>query len=113
MGDYIGLAQAGKDPIYDLRKTMGSKSLYSADFECRYIEPEELGHLNESCFSVFSQNIRSLANKFDDLQVYLTRAGQFSFTVVALQEIWSVGRDFDLPGYQVLEYNTRAAAEKP
>ena len=58
-------------------------------------------------FSVFSQNIRSLANKFDDLQVYLTRAGQFSFTVVALQEIWSVGRDFDLPGYQVLEFNTR------
>ena len=107
MADYIGLAKAGKDPIYDLRKTMRSKSLYCSDFECRYTEPEELGDVSKSSFSVFSQNIRSLTNKFDDLQVYLSRAGEFQFTVVALQEIWSVGRDFDLPGYQVLEYNTR------
>ena len=99
MGDHIGLAQAGRDPIFDLRKTMRSKSLYSSDFECRYSDPEELGHMKEQTFSVFSQNIRSLANKFDDLQIFLARAEKFSFTVVALQEIWSIGRDFDLPGY--------------
>ena len=107
MGDNIGLAQAGKDPIFDLRKTMRSNSLYSSDFECRYTDPEELGDIKESSFSVFSQNIRSMANKFDDLQVYLSRTRKFQFSVVALQEIWSVGRDFDLPGYQVVEYHSR------
>ena len=107
MGEFIGLVKAGTDPEYDLIKTLSGKSLYSADFECNYTDPENLYQTRGDNFSVFSQNVRSLGNKIDDLQLYLNRASNFDFSVVALQEIWSINREYELHGYQPLEFVTR------
>ena len=106
MDDFIELVKAGTDPQFDLVKTLSGKSLYSTDFECKYNDPENLLQVRGDYFSVFSQNVRSLGNKIDDLQIYLNRAN-LDFSVVALQEIWSINRGYELHGYQPLEYVTR------
>ena len=87
MDEFIGLVKAGTDPEFDLIKTLSGKSLYSTDFECNYSDPENLTQTRGDNFSVFSQNIRSLGNKIDDLQIYLNRAKTLDFSIVALQEI--------------------------
>ena len=99
MDDFIGLAKAGTEPQFDLVKTLSGTSLYSTDFECKYTDPESLLQVRGDYFSVFSQNVRSLGNKIDDLQIYLNRA-DLDFSVVALQEIWSINRGYELHGYQ-------------
>ena len=111
MDEFIGLVKAGTDPEFDLIKTLSGKSLYSTDFECNYTDPENLNQTRGDNFSVFSQNIRSLGNKIDDLQIYLNRVKTLDFSIVALQEIWSINRDYELHGYQPLEYITRDMIE--
>ena len=86
---------------------MSSKNLYNEDFQCNYYNENELQHLGKgSNFSIFSHNIRSLSGKFDGLKVLLTELG-FPFSIIALQEVWSVNREFRLNGYELLEYATR------
>ena len=71
---------------------MSSKNLYNEDFQCNYYNENELQHLGKgSNFSIFSHNIRSLSGKFDGLKVLLTELG-FPFSIIALQEVWSVNR---------------------
>ena len=54
-----------------------------------------------------SQNIRSLGGKFDNFREYIASFRSLKVSVVALQEVWSVGRIYDLPGYHPIEFNTR------
>ena len=81
--------------------------MYSEDFQCKYYDENGMKSLKKCPnFSVYSQNIRSLSGKFDELKVLLAGL-EFPFSIIALQEVWSVNRDFKLEGYELLEYATR------
>lgn len=81
---------------------------------CNYLTTEEF--LNEysdrkMCFSVLSNNIRSLNNKWDDFTEMIDnfKAKDFNFSAICLQEIWNVNPSFktSLEGYCDLNYKTR------
>ena len=82
--------------------------MYSSDFQCKYYNETEFVSLGSGTnFSVYSHNIRSLSGKYDELKVFLAGLQNFPFSIIALQEVWSVNRDFKLEGYELLEYATR------
>ena len=62
-------------------------------------------------FSIFSMNIRSLPNKFNEFKNYLSDLNNenFKFSVIGLQEIWSIplNSNFSIPGYSKIEYKVR------
>ena len=62
---------------------------------------------NADSFSIFSHNVKSYHNKYSQLCELHSDFGS-AFSVIALQEVWSVGRNLDIPGYQNLIYNTHA-----
>ena len=81
--------------------------MYGEDFQCKYYDENEFRSLGKGTnFSVYSHNIRSLSGKFDELKVFLAGL-EFPFSIIALQEVWSINRDFKLEGYELLEYATR------
>ena len=74
---------------------------------CNYVDIDNLSSISDQDnFSILSYNIRSLAPKFDELTNFLD---QFSHppSIIALQEIWSIGRNFSISGYSNLEYISR------
>ena len=81
--------------------------MYSEDFQCKYYDETEFKSLEKGNFSVLSHNIRSLSGKFDELKVFLAGLQNFPFSIIALQEVWSVNRNFKIEGYELLEYATR------
>ena len=84
------------------------KDLLDEDFDCQYLDVNELQELaDNNSFLVVSQNIRSLGGKFDNFSEYIASFRSLKVSVVALQEVWSVGRIYDLPGYHPIEFNTR------
>ena len=91
----------------NLETLLQTKDMLDDDFECQYLDVGDVREMAaDNHFMVLSQNIRSLGGKFDQFTEYV---GSFNkkVTVIALQEVWSVGRDYDLPGYHQLLYNTR------
>ena len=56
--------------------------------------------------TLFSSNIQSLNAKFDNFQVLLSNL-DVNFSIIALQEVWSIGRDFCIDGYHPLISATR------
>ena len=58
-------------------------------------------------FSTYSHNIRSLNGHWDDFLDIIDSVQPINFSVIALQEIWSVQKTFSIPGYGKLEFNTR------
>ena len=87
---------------------MSSKTMYSEDFQCKYFDETNFNSLGQNTnFSIYSHNIRSLSGKFDELKVLLAGLQNFPFSIIALQEVWSVNREFRLKGYELLEYATR------
>ena len=57
-------------------------------------------------FSIYSHNIRSLPNKINPLTTLISKFDE-PYTIIALQEIWSISKELTLPGYQNLTYSTR------
>ena len=75
---------------------------------CQYHEPEEVCKiLNSDDFSIFSHNIRSISGHFDSLKDCLYSMLPATFSVIALQEVWSIHKHFDLTGYSNIVYKTR------
>ena len=75
---------------------------------CDYIEPEQINKVfSKDCFSIYSHNVRSLSGHFDNLRDLLYTMLPVMFSYIGLQEIWSIGKYFELPGYNKLEYRSR------
>ena len=92
----------------DLMSVMKTKDIFDDNFECQYFDIEEMFELaTANKFSVLSQNVRSLGGKFDHFREYVGRFKENKITCILLQEVWSIGREYNLPGYHSLEYNTR------
>ena len=58
-------------------------------------------------FSSYSHNVRSLAGHFDGLIDLLDQAKPHKFSIIALQEVWSISKEYSIPSYHKLEYCTR------
>ena len=96
----------GRSP--DLVTILNTKDIFDDDFECQYLSINDMyGRAGNEKFSILSQNVRSLGGKFDQLKEYVGRLHNGKITCIMLQEVWSVGRLYSLPGYHNLEYNTR------
>ena len=92
----------------DLMSIIKTKDIFDENFECQYLNIEEMYELaTANKFSVLSQNVRSLGGKFDDFREYVGRFKENKITCILLQEVWSIRREYKLPGYHSLEYNTR------
>ena len=59
-----------------------------------------------SNFSLLSLNVCSISSKYDKIKNFLANI-PFNLTILGFQEIWSISREFPLPGYQPLVYHTR------
>ena len=66
---------------------------------------------SSSALNILSLNIRSLAGKFDILRDYLATTTT-KFSIIALQEVWSVERNFSLPDFHQLQSQSRDRGEK-
>ena len=84
------------------------------NFNCSYINPEQIHNLNNSNLSVISINIQSLPAKFNELSDMLSQFNQANFNpdVLCLQETWQISDPslFNLPNFQNIILNTRSNA---
>ena len=68
------------------------------------------GKIN-NCFSCLSINIRSLVNKFTDLEELITElnSDNFKLSLIALQEIWNIPENYSLKieNYKPLNFRSR------
>ena len=108
----IGLDQIEDDLNYNF------KNKYDEDGDvfdegahnCRYYEMSELRKTfikSKDNFSTYSHNVRSINGHWDNLLDILISAQPIKFSVIALQEIWSVQKNYSLDGYGKFEYITR------
>ena len=75
---------------------------------CNYLEPEEVhSQIGPNSFSILSHNIRSLSGHFENLKYSLYSMLPASFSVIALQEVWSIHKHYDLVGFSDIIYKTR------
>ena len=96
----------GRSP--DLVTILNTKDIFDDNFECQYLSIDDMySRAGNEKFSILSQNVRSLGGKFDQLKEYVGRFNNGKITCIMLQEVWSVGRSYSLPGYHNFEYNTR------
>ena len=88
------------------------------DMSCKYYNIEQFQDLVKNCCSEFSSmslNIRSLANKFDELKDFINDINNdtFKFDIICIQEIWSIPFHFNLNinGYKPLISRLRQAKD--
>ena len=62
---------------------------------------------NKNGFSIYSHNVRSLNGHWDNLLDIFNSAQPVKFSVIALQEIWSVHKNYNINGYGKFEFITR------
>ena len=86
--------------------------IYISNHYCEYVEINQISNLTKTDnFSSYSHNVRSLSGHFDDLVDLLDQAKPHKFSVIALQEVWSINREYNIPTYHKLEYCTRDMSE--
>ena len=99
-------------------KNLNFKSKYDEEHEifhdinnsCKYYDVSELKtnfYNHKQGFSIYSHNIRSINGHWDDLLDTVNQNQPLKFSILAFQEIWSVQRSFEIPGYSKFEYITR------
>ena len=103
-----------KNLIFNDTEENDSSPYHNIGHSCSYFEQSEFQEKVKNIskqISTFSQNIRSLPNKFSELseQISYLNQNKFKFTVIGLQEIWSVpsGMQFNLNGYKPFHFTTR------
>ena len=103
------MGQVENDEQLNFRNVFDDENeLYNDNHYCEYVEISQISKLTKTeYFSSFSHNVRSLPGHFDGLIDLLDEAKPHTFSVIALQEVWSISRDFHIPNYQKLEFCTR------
>ena len=97
------LLQNENDSIYDFNPIELKPSNY---YEVENFAGILNDNQNKNYLSLLSLNIRSINSKFDQLVNFLSEMPA-KFSIIGLQEVWSVSRQFPLQGYQPIEFNTR------
>ena len=91
---------------YDVENEIYTDNLHS----CKYFEMPEIKNQFlkfKDGFSAYSHNIRSLNGHWEDILDIINSAKPFKFSVLAFQEVWSVNKNYVIPGYGNFEYLTR------
>ena len=91
---------------FDDDKEVFTDNLHS----CEYYEMDELRKKfanSIDCFSTYSHNIRSINGHWNDVLDIIYSAQPIKFSVIAFQEIWSVQKHYEIPGYGKFEFLTR------
>ena len=108
----LGLGQIEEDinfnfkHKYDEEKEIFTDNLHSCKhFEMPDIKNKFMQHKNS--FSSYSHNIRSINGHWDDILDLINSAKPFKFSVLAFQEVWSVNKNYKIPGYGKFEFITR------
>ena len=78
---------------------------------CKYICSEQTSGILQQAnsagnFSVYSHNVQSLHSKHQKLAQLMSDL-DCNFSVISIQEVWSMGRDLGIPGYHDPIFNTR------
>ena len=82
--------------------------IYNGNHYCEYVEINQIANLTKcDYFSSYSHNVRSLSGHFDGLIDLLDQAKPHKFSIIALQEVWSISKEYSIPSYHKLEYCTR------
>ena len=108
----IGLGQIEDDKDLNFKlKYDEDKEIYTDNLHsCEYFEMSDFKnnfskHIDS--FSSYSHNIRSINGHWDDILDIINSAKPIKFSVLAFQEIWSVAKNYEIPGYSKFEYKTR------
>ena len=104
-----GLGRVKADDKLNFKKVFDDNNdIYNGEHYCEYVEIDDVSKLTTtSYFSTYSHNVRSLQGHFDDLVDLLDQAKPHKFSILALQEVWSISKEFSIPSYHKLEYCTR------
>ena len=108
----LTLGQIEVDDNFNFRKVYDEENdIFDSNLpSCEYYEMNEFKNSfikSKNGFSTYSHNIRSMNGHWNDILDTINSAQPFKFSVLAFQEVWSVQRLFEIPGYSKFEYNTR------
>ena len=107
----ISLGQIEEEKEYNFKlKYDEDGNIFIDEQNCKYFEIFELKNefvQRKNSFSCYSHNIRSINGHWDDILEIIGSVKPIKFSVLAFQEIWSISRVYEIPGYCKLEYNTR------
>ena len=114
----INLGQIEEDINYNFKGKFDEDNEVFAEnmHTCEYYEIEEFKNKftkNLDSFSTYSHNVRSLNGHWNDVLDLIYSAQPIKFSVIAFQEIWSIQRNFEIPGYGKLEFKTRDKNGRP
>ena len=114
----ISLGQIEDDPNYNFRNKYDDENeIFNQNaHSCDYFEIDEFKNKfkrNIDSFSTYSHNIRSINGHWEDLLDIISSAQPLKFSVIGLQEIWSVTKNYEIPGYGKLEFITRDKNSTP
>ena len=89
------MGQVENDEQLNFRNVFDDENeLYNDNHYCEYVEISQISKLTKIEY-------------FYGLIDLLDEAKPHTFSVIALQEVWSISRDFHIPNYQKLEFCTR------
>ena len=75
---------------------------------CQYFELEEVNaEIDSDSFSILSHNVRSLSGHFESFKDMLYAMLPTNFSVIAMQEVWSIHKVYNLTGYSDMVFKTR------
>ena len=75
---------------------------------CQYFELEEVNaEIDSNSFSILSHNVRSLSGHFESFKDMLYAMLPINFSVIAMQEVWSIHKVYNLTGYSDMVFKTR------
>ena len=108
----INLGQIENNQNYNfINKFDEDNEVFADNFHsCEYYEMEDMKNnfsKTNNAFSTYSHNIRSINGHWEDVLDIINSAQPIKFSVIALQEIWSVQKVYEIPGYGKFEYSTR------
>ena len=107
----ISLGQIEEEKEYNFKSKYDEDgNIFIDEQNCKYFEIFELKNefvQRKNSFSCYSHNIRSINGHWDDILDIMGSVKPIKFSVLAFQEIWSISRVYEIPGYCKLEYNTR------
>ena len=107
----LGLGQIEENLDYNFKHKYDKENEIYTDnlHSCKYFEMPEI--INQFMrfkdgFSSYSHNIRSINGHWEDILDLINSAKPLKFSVLAFQEVWSVAKEYKIPGYSKFEYIT-------
>ena len=101
----INLSQIENDSHYNFKSKYDDDKEIFADqmHSCEYYQMDEFKNKYKNyvdSFSTYSHNVRSLNGHWNDVLDLIYSAQPIKFSVLAFQEVWSIQKSYEIPGYR-------------